>query len=64
LRRTNRRLKVYAPKGGGFYHLTLKGTKEFTDNKGKNSVVSVCSVVNDSEAHKISHFQRRIGLDM
>jgi hypothetical protein len=22
-----------APKGGGYYHRTLKGTKEFTDNK-------------------------------
>jgi hypothetical protein len=32
-RRTNRRLKDYAPKGGGFYHHALKGTKEFTDNK-------------------------------
>ena len=25
-------------------------------NKEKNSVLSVCSVVNDSEAHEISHF--------
>jgi hypothetical protein len=32
-RRTSRRLKEDAPKGGGFYHLALKGTKEFTDNK-------------------------------
>jgi hypothetical protein len=32
-RRTNRRLKDDAPKGGGFYHHARPGTKEFTDNK-------------------------------
>jgi hypothetical protein len=32
-RRTDRRLKDYAPKGCGFYHHALKGAKEFTDNK-------------------------------
>jgi hypothetical protein len=38
LRRTSRRLEDYAPEGGGFYHLALKGTEEFTDNKSINSI--------------------------
>jgi hypothetical protein len=42
-RRTNRRLKDDAPKGGGFYHHALPGTKEFTDNKCATATKQIVS---------------------